>query len=404
MKKTGADIFAALIPLFTVSFVSHIAPYVYIPSLPDIAHYLNLDKARAGSMMSAYYLALSLTLLLVGAVGDRWNKRRMLTWASIVIFIGAMLGSLPSRFGWILGGWALQGVGAATITIVGQTWLGQSSDKSNVTSLFSYMSIILSLAPLVAPVIGGMVTDAFSWRYNFFAVGFLSIFSAMFIYKTTPPPPVQNGTVSVREVFSDYRQILFRSEFAPLIAASLACFLFQGALMSYSSFLFIDRLGLTPTVYGLISVPVVVGSIIGQFPVIYLEKKRGITAAFLFNSAVAVTALFSSLAFYMLTGRHTVIELALVILVFSIGFGGHSLLAIRNVMTVFQSRRSHSSALLNFLNQFVEYIAAVAVQLLFAFVGSVLSVHNIVCGTAAVLIVIFSLIYLKRVEANEISL
>lgn len=404
MKKTGADIFAVLIPLFTVSFVSHIAPYVYIPSLPDIANYLNLDKARAGSMMSAYYLALSLTLLLVGAVGDRWNKRRMLTGASIVIFIGAMLGSLPPRFGWILGGWALQGVGAATITIVGQTWLGQSSDKSNVTSLFSYMSIILSLAPLVAPVIGGMVTDAFSWKYNFFAVGFLSLFSAMFIYKTTPPPPVQNGTVSVRKVFSDYRQILFRSEFAPLIAASLACFLFQGALMSYSSFLFIDRLGLTPTVYGLISVPVVVGSIIGQFPVIYLEKKRGITAAFLFNSAVAVTALFSSLAFYMLTGRHTVVELALVILIFSIGFGGHSLLAIRNVMTVFQSRRSHSSALLNFLNQFAGYIAAVAVQLLFAFVGSVLSVHNIVCGAAAVLIVISSLIYLKRVEANEISL
>ena len=404
MKKTGADIFAALIPLFTVSFVSHIAPYVYIPSLPDIAHYLNIDKARAGSMMSAYYLALSFTLLLVGAVGDRWNKRRMLTGASIVIFIGTMLGSLPSRFGWVLGGWALQGVGAATVTIVGQTWLGQNSDKSNVTSLFSYMSIILSLAPLVAPVIGGMVTDVFSWKYNFFAVGFLSIFSAMFIYKTTPPPPVQNGTVLVRKVFSDYRQILFRSEFAPLIAASLACFLFQGALMSYSSFLFIDRLGLTPTVYGLISVPVVVGSIIGQFPVIYLEKKRGITAAFLFNSAVAVTALLSSLAFYMLTGRHTVVELALVILVFSIGFGGHSLLAIRNVMTVFQTRRSHSSALLNFLNQFAGYIAAVAVQLLFAFVGSVLSVHNIVCGAAAILIVLSSLIYLKRVEANEILL
>ena len=404
MKKTGNNILIALIPLFTVSFVSHIAPYIYIPSLPDIADDLRLDEAQAGSMKSAYYLALSLTLLLVGIVGDRWNKRRMLAGASAVIFIGAMLGSLPSQFGWVLCGWALQGVGAATITIVGQTWLGQSSDKSNVTSLFSYMSILLSFAPLVARGIGGMVTDGLSWKYNFFGVGLLSVFSVLFIYKTTPPPPVQNNPVSVRQVFSDYRHILFRSGFVPLIATSLACFFFQGTLMAYSSFLFIDRLGLTPAAYGLISVPVVVGSIIGQFPVLYLEKKCGITAAFLFNSMVAVTALLSSLAFYMLTGTHTVVELALVILVFSIGFGGHTLLAIRNVMTAFPSKRSHSSALLNFLNQFTGYIAAIAVQLLFACIGSVLSVHNMACGAASVFILFTSFIYLKHVKTNEISL
>lgn len=174
--------------------------------------------------------------------------------------------------------------------------------------------------------------------------------------------------------------------------------------MAYSSFLFIDRLGLTPAAYGLISVPVVVGSIIGQFPVICLEKKRGITAAFLFNSVVAVTALLSSLMFYILTGTHTVVELALVILVFSIGFGGHTLLALRNVMTAFPSKRSHSSALLNFLDQFTGYIAAVAVQLLFAFVRSVLSVHNMACGAASILILFTSFIYLKHIKTNEISL
>lgn len=77
----------------------------------------------------------------------------------------------------------------------------------------------------------------------------------------------------------------------PLIATSLVCFLFQGTLLAYSSFLFIDQLGLTPATYGLISVPVVVGCIIGQFPVVYLEKKHSITAAFLFNSAVAVACI-----------------------------------------------------------------------------------------------------------------
>lgn len=46
MKKTGNNILIALIPLFAVSFVSHIAPYIYIPSLPDITDYFHLEKRR----------------------------------------------------------------------------------------------------------------------------------------------------------------------------------------------------------------------------------------------------------------------------------------------------------------------------------------------------------------------
>ena len=157
--------------------------------------------------------------------------------------------------------------------------------------------------------------------------------------------------------------------------------------MNYSSFLFIDQLGIKPSVYGLISVPVVVGIIIGQFPVIYIEKKRGIVAAYIFNCVVTASALLASLLFYLITGTHSIIELALVIFVFSIGVGGHTLLAIRNVMAAFASKRSHSSALVNFLNQFAGYIASVIVQLLFALFGSAVQIHNIVSVLAIILII-----------------
>ncbi|GHT62703.1 Bcr/CflA family drug resistance efflux transporter [Bacteroidia bacterium] len=402
MKKSANSILIALIPLLTISFVSKIAPYIYIPSLPDIAEYFGLSRSEAGSTMSVYYLALSLTLLIAGVVGDVWDKKRLLAGASTVIFSGAVISSAASQFGLMLSGWALQAIGAATIIIVGQTWIGQSSNKKNITSLFSYLTIILSFAPLVAPVVGGVVTDTFSWRYNFYIVAALSLFASLFIGKATPPPPVQNNSISIKQVAASYYRILFQSKFAGLISASLACFLFQGALMNYSSFMFINQLGVKPSFYGLISVPVVVGVIIGQFPVIYMEKKRGIVAAHLFSSVVAVSALLASLLFYIITGTHSVVELALIIMVFSIGFGGHTLLAIRNVMTAFASKRSHSSALVNFLNQFAGYIASVIVQLLFALFGSAMQIHNIVCVFAIILIIatfpIFKKSYLKVIS------
>ena len=76
--KTRSGIFIALLPLLTVSFVSNIAPYIYIPSLPDIASDFNLTESQAGNLLSVYALTLSLTMLIVGVVGDSWDKRRLL--------------------------------------------------------------------------------------------------------------------------------------------------------------------------------------------------------------------------------------------------------------------------------------------------------------------------------------
>ena len=402
MKKPDRNLFIALIPLLTISLVSNVAPYIYIPSLPDIADTFSVSESQAGNTLSIYYLVLSLTLLAAGIVGDIWNKKRILSRASMLIFMGAIVAGFAGTFNFMLTGWALQAVGAATITIVGQAWIGQSSNKKNITSLFSYLTIILSFAPLAAPIIGGVVTDAFSWQYNFYIVAVLSLFASMFINKATPPPPVQNSGISIKQVATSYCQILFRSKFVGLISTSLVCFLLQGALMNYSSFLFINQLGVKSSTYGLISVPVIAGIIIGQFPVIYIEKKRGIIAAHLFNSVVAVSALLASLLFYLITGTHSVVELALVILVFSIGFGGHTLLAIRNVMTAFASKRSHSSALVNFLNQFAGYIASITVQFLFALFGSAILIHNIISGLAVILIIatfpIFKRAYLEIIS------
>ena len=401
MKKSRSSIIIALIPLLTISFVSKIAPYIYIPSLPDIAEYFSLSQSQAGSSLSVYYLSLSLTLLVAGVVGDVWDKKRLLLGASIVIFLGAVISAVTPQFGFMLSGWALQAVGAATITIAGQTWIGQSSNKKNITSLFSFMTIVLSFAPLAAPIIGGVITDTFSWQYNFYIVAALSLFASIFISKATPPPPIQNNSISIKQVATSYYKILFRSKFVGLTSTSLVCFLFQGALMNYSSFMFINQLGVKPSVYGLISVPVIAGIIFGQFPVIYIEKKRGIVAAHLFNSVVAVSALLTSLLFYIITGTHSVVELALVIFVFSIGFGGHTLLAIRNVMTAFASKRSHSSALVNFLNQFTGYIASIIVQFLFVLLGSAMQIHNIISGFAIILIIathpIFKKSYFKTI-------
>lgn len=403
MKQTGKNPLLALIPLLTISFVSNIAPYIYIPSLPDITKSFRLNQSQAANTMMVYSFVLSITLLLVGIVGDVWNKKYLLVCASVLIFMGATVASVAPQFEIMLLGWALQAVGAATVVVVGQTWIGQSSTNNNITVHYSYLTIILSFAPLVAPIVGGVVNEVFSWQYNFYLVAVLSLFASVFIYRSTPPiSPVRGRNVDMNETAKSYCRILFRSKFVGLISTSLVCFVFQAALMNYSSFLFIDQLGLKSSTYGLISIPVVMGIIAGQFPVLYIEKKRGIVTAYLFNSMVVLVALLASVFYYFIVGTHSVVELALVIFIFNVGFGGHNLLAIRNVMLAFGSKRSHTSSLINFLNHFAGYVAATIVQILFSHLYSSMQIHAVMCIFTVFLVIVTYPFFRKSYQSFDI--
>lgn len=404
MRKYHCSIFAGLLPVFVLGFISHMVPFIYVPSIPKISEYFDLGQSDTTTMMSSYYLSMSLSLLLAGIVGDRLDKKYLLHGASVMIFIGAFLVPFRPSFNLILDGWSFQGFGAGIITVVSQTWIGQSSDRHNITSRFSYMSIVLSLAPLVAPIIGGLITDSMSWKYNFYIMMMLIFCSAMFMFIASPPEPMRVNKISIHKVLSDYIRLLSKTIFLPIILTSLVCFLFQGAFMAYSSFLFINQLGLTPATYGFISVPVVIGSIIGSFIVIYVRKKYNIKIAFILNTIIAATALTASLLFYLITGTHTIIELALVMMIFCIGFGGHSILAIRNVMIVFTSHRSQSSALVNFLNQLAGYFAVLSIQFLFLFVASAMTLHNITCAVTVVLLIGSTSLCLNTIKTHEILL
>ncbi len=403
MRKTGKSIFVVLLPLLITGFVSNAAPFICIPSLPDIADNLDLSKSQASNILSAYFLTLSLTYLIVGTIGNTWNKKRLLFLASFLIFGGSIVCALSDSLLPLVTGRIIQAMGAAIVIVTGQTWIGQKAESGNVTTMFSYLTIFLSFSPLIAPIIGGIVNDVFSWRYNFYIIAVLALFAGLLVSRTTPPPPEQSsGNVTMKSVLKSYMDILFRSHFLSLASASLICSVFQGALMSYSSFLLVDELKLTPALSGLISIPIVAGIITGQFPVMYFEKKQKILTSYLLNNIFIITALLFSIVWYMINKNHSVVEFTISIFVFNIGFGGHTLLSLRNIIPLFESKRSYSSALVNFTDDMASYFAAATVQILFLYIGSVMELHTVFSAITILLLILvypsFKLSYNKVIR------
>jgi EmrB/QacA subfamily drug resistance transporter len=136
-------------------------------ALPTIARSLNADAAALQWVVNSYLLPLSALLLLGGAAGDHFGRRRLLI-AGTTVFALASLGcALAPGLPALLAARLVQGVGAAmlmpsSLAILGQTFSGSS--KGRAIGIWAATGAAMGA---IGPVIGGWLVDLGSWRAIF---------------------------------------------------------------------------------------------------------------------------------------------------------------------------------------------------------------------------------------------
>ena len=136
--------------------------------LPAIGRNLNVDAGLLPWVVNAYLLPLSAFLLLGGAAGDRYGRRRLLI-TGTAVFAAASLGcALAPGLDTLLLSRFLQGAGAAilmpnSLAILGQTFSGQA--KGRAIGIWAATGAIMGAA---GPVLGGWLIDVGGWRDIFF--------------------------------------------------------------------------------------------------------------------------------------------------------------------------------------------------------------------------------------------
>ena len=136
-------------------------------ALPTIGQNLHADSSGLQWVINAYLLPLSALLLLGGAAGDYFGRRRLLL-AGTAIFAVASLGcALAPSLAYLLAGRLLLGIGAAmlmpnSLAILGQTFAGES--KGRAIGIWAATGAAMGA---IGPVLGGWLIDLGSWRAIF---------------------------------------------------------------------------------------------------------------------------------------------------------------------------------------------------------------------------------------------
>ena len=153
---------------------------------------LHVASTATGLVITAYLLTLAVLIPLSGWLTARWGARPVFL-AAIVIFTFASLGcAVSTSLGELVGMRVLQGVGGAMMVPVGRLTVISRAAKSDLIRVISYVSWPGLIAPVIAPLAGGLITTYASWRWLFLInlpLGVIAFAAAWRLIASTPAPP-----------------------------------------------------------------------------------------------------------------------------------------------------------------------------------------------------------------------
>jgi EmrB/QacA subfamily drug resistance transporter len=119
-------------------------------------------------VVTAYILASTITTPFYGKLGDMYGRKKLFVFAIVLFLIGSALSGLASSMAMLITFRALQGLGAGGLIVGAMATLGEIVPPRERGKYMSYFMVVMMLATVGGPLIGGWITQAISWRWIFY--------------------------------------------------------------------------------------------------------------------------------------------------------------------------------------------------------------------------------------------
>jgi DHA1 family bicyclomycin/chloramphenicol resistance-like MFS transporter len=161
--------------LAALSMLGPFSVDAYLPAFPRIQETLHATPVEVQQTLTAYMLAFAVMSLWHGALADAFGRRNVVLVGLIVFAVGTLgcAASHSVHYLWIFR--ILQGVSAGAGVVVGRAIIRDLYSDAPAARLLSMVTMIFSIAPAIAPVLGGWIVTLLDWRAIFLALLVFSI-------------------------------------------------------------------------------------------------------------------------------------------------------------------------------------------------------------------------------------
>ncbi|MBP6768634.1 MAG: Bcr/CflA family multidrug efflux MFS transporter [Reyranella sp.] len=239
---------------------------MYLPALPVIAVDLRSSAGDVQLTLSAFMIAFGVGQIFYGPAGDRFGRRPVIL-IGLVIYVLTSIGcAFAAAAGHLIALRFLQGLAACGGVVLARTMVRDLAEKDHAARAMSLMMACTSIAPMLAPVIGGQVMWFAGWRAIFWVLasaGVIAFVVAWFQLPETLKPEYRQPLVFT-QILKRFGELLTTRTFVGYALTSSFMFAALFSYISGSPFVFIERYGISPRLYGVVFGGMVIFMTIGS--------------------------------------------------------------------------------------------------------------------------------------------
>ncbi|VVO40570.1 multidrug effflux MFS transporter [Pseudomonas fluorescens] len=166
--------FRTILILGALSAFGPLAIDFYLPAFPAMALAFGTDEQHVQMTLAAYFLGLSIGQLAYGPVADRFGRRIPLL-TGVGLFIAASLAcAFAPNLEWLIGARFVQALGGCAGMVISRAVVSDKCDAVGSAKVFSQLMLVMGLAPILAPMLGGLLVNTTGWQSIFLALTFFS--------------------------------------------------------------------------------------------------------------------------------------------------------------------------------------------------------------------------------------
>lgn len=227
---------------------------MYLPAFPAIAQQLDIAISGVQQTLSVFMLGFAGCQLFYGPLSDSIGRKPVIL-GGLLLFLLASLGcayaeTLQQLLGWRL----LQALGAGASSVVVIAVVRDLYEAEQAARTLSLVMISMTLAPLLAPILGAQVLLVFGWHAIFVCLAAIALIQLLLVLRKLPETlaPQQRREFSIAALLRGYGAVLcHRQAMANLLSSS---FSLAGmfAFLAGSPFVYIEYFGVPAQYYGLL--------------------------------------------------------------------------------------------------------------------------------------------------------
>ncbi len=191
-----------------------------MPGMLNVVSNFHVGVEYVASSLSMFILGNTVLQLFIGPAADRYGKRKILLIGNSLFLIFTVFIAFSANINQFMLGRLLQGSGGAFIAI-GYSMIHEKFEDKNAVKLIALMANVTILAPLLGPVVGGVIISLADWRYVFVVIGIVASIALFGLSRYTPESKKTLSRINVKEITATYYSILKNKNFA--VGSSAIC-------------------------------------------------------------------------------------------------------------------------------------------------------------------------------------